>query len=86
MSRGRGIKYLRGITPAFLCWAFEPLDTHLKWVIISKINKGYSMSNTKLEVIQFHNQSLIVLNHENKPYIAIKPICENIGLNWEAQR
>ena len=44
------------------------------------------MSSTQLETIQFHNQSLIVLNHENKPYIAIKPICENIGLDWEAQR
>lgn len=44
------------------------------------------MNNTKLETIQFHNQSVIVLNHENKPYIAIKPICENIGLDWEAQR
>ena len=42
--------------------------------------------NTKLETIQFHNQSLIVLNHENKPYIAMKAVCENIGLDWEAQR
>ena len=33
------------------------------------------MSNTQLETIQFHNQSLIVLNQENKLYIAIKPIC-----------
>ena len=41
--------------------------------------------NTQLETIQFHNQSLIVLNHENKPYIAMKPVCENIGLNWAAQ-
>ncbi|XKM12656.1 phage antirepressor N-terminal domain-containing protein [Orbaceae bacterium ac157xtp] len=46
------------------------------------------MSNLaiKLETIQFHNQSLIVLNHQDKPYVAIKPICENIGLDWEAQR
>ncbi|MFQ0995623.1 phage antirepressor N-terminal domain-containing protein [Gilliamella sp. BG2] len=43
------------------------------------------MSNTKLETIQFHNQQLIVLNHENKPYIAMKPVCENIGLSWAAQ-
>lgn len=43
------------------------------------------MNNTKLETIQFHNQSLIVLNHENKPYIAMKPVCENIGLDWAAQ-
>ena len=42
--------------------------------------------NTQLETIQFHNQQLIVLNHENKPYIAMKPVCENIGLDWEAQR
>ena len=44
------------------------------------------MSSTQLETIQFHNQSLVVLNHENKPYIAMKPVCENIGLDWEAQR
>lgn len=44
------------------------------------------MSIAQLETIQFHNQSLIVLNHENKPYIAMKPICENIGLDWHAQR
>ena len=44
------------------------------------------MSSTQLETIQFHNQQLIVLNHENKPYIAMKPVCENIGLDWHAQR
>ncbi|MCX8665991.1 hypothetical protein J3U11_11170 [Gilliamella sp. B2840] len=43
------------------------------------------MSNTKLETIQFHNQQLIVLNYQDKPYVAMKPVCENIGLNWAAQ-
>ena len=43
------------------------------------------MSIAQLETIQFHNQSLIILNHENKPYIAMKPVCENIGLDWHAQ-
>ncbi|MCX8602606.1 MULTISPECIES: phage antirepressor N-terminal domain-containing protein [unclassified Gilliamella] len=43
------------------------------------------MSITKLETIQFHNQQLIVLNHQNKPYVAMKPVCENIGLDWAAQ-
>lgn len=43
------------------------------------------MSNTKLETIQFHSQQLIVLNHQNKPYVAMKPVCENIGLDWAAQ-
>ncbi|MCX8583447.1 MULTISPECIES: phage antirepressor N-terminal domain-containing protein [unclassified Gilliamella] len=43
------------------------------------------MSNTKLETIQFHSQQLIVLNYQNKPYVAMKPVCENIGLDWAAQ-
>ena len=43
------------------------------------------MSNTKLETIQFHRQQLIVLNYQDKPYVAMKPICENIGLNWATQ-
>ena len=42
------------------------------------------MSSTQLETIQFHNQSLVVLNHENKPYIAMKPVFKNIGLDWAA--
>ena len=51
---------------------------------LKKQTKDVEM-NTQLETIQFHNQSLIVLNHENKPYIAMKPVCENIGLDWAAQ-
>lgn len=45
------------------------------------------MSNisTQLETIQFHNQSLIVLNHDNKPYIEMRSVVENIGLDWGAQ-
>ncbi|WP_366940355.1 phage antirepressor N-terminal domain-containing protein [uncultured Gilliamella sp.] len=36
-------------------------------------------------MVQFHNQSLIVLNYQDKPYIVMKPVCENIGLDWHAQ-
>ena len=43
------------------------------------------MKNTTLETIQFHNQQLIVLNYQDKPYVAMKPVCENIGLDWTAQ-
>ncbi|WP_176700875.1 phage antirepressor N-terminal domain-containing protein, partial [Gilliamella sp. Fer4-1] len=43
------------------------------------------MSN-QIQLVQFHNQQISILNHNNKPYVAIKPICENIGLDWEAQR
>ena len=74
----------RGISPLSRC-SFELLIAHSKWDNY-KINEDVEMNNTKLETIQFHNQSLVVLNHENKPYIAMKPICENIGLDWHAQR
>ena len=43
------------------------------------------MSN-QIQLVQFHNQQISILNYNNKPYVAIKPICENIGLDWEAQR
>ncbi|MWN91340.1 hypothetical protein GQ597_11595 [Gilliamella sp. Pra-s65] len=43
------------------------------------------MSN-QIQLVQFHNQQISILNYNNKPYVAIKSICENIGLDWEAQR
>lgn len=36
--------------------------------------------------VKFHDQEIQVLSHEGKPYVAMKPICENIGLDWRAQR
>ena len=40
---------------------------------------------TQLINIQFHNQSLSAALVEGIPYVAMKPICENIGLQWEGQ-
>lgn len=40
----------------------------------------------KIQSIQFHDQTIQVLQHEGKPYVAMKPICENIGLNWDSQK
>ena len=39
-----------------------------------------------LSTVQFHEQSITVLNHNEKPYVAMRSIVENIGLDWEAQR
>ena len=36
--------------------------------------------------MNFHNQTLITLEKDGVAYVAMKPICENIGLDWEAQR
>lgn len=39
-----------------------------------------------IQSVTFYNQKIQVLNHEGKPYVAMKSICENIGLDWRAQR
>ncbi|WP_082990971.1 phage antirepressor N-terminal domain-containing protein [Gallibacterium genomosp. 1] len=41
--------------------------------------------NTQLQTIQFHNQSLVTFEQNGTHYTAMKPICENIGLDWTAQ-
>lgn len=41
------------------------------------------MSN--IQTVNFHNQTLSTLEIDNVHYVAMKPICENIGLNWNAQ-
>lgn len=41
--------------------------------------------NAISKVVKFNNQQLSVFLYQEKPYVAMKPICENIGLQWEAQ-
>lgn len=41
--------------------------------------------NNLPQVVKFNNQDVPVFFHENKPYVAMKPICENIGLDWNGQ-
>jgi P22_AR N-terminal domain len=40
---------------------------------------------SKLSLIHFNNQSIQVAMHDGKPYVAMKSIVENIGLDWSAQ-
>ncbi|WP_336938989.1 phage antirepressor N-terminal domain-containing protein [Acinetobacter modestus] len=42
--------------------------------------------NTKPKIVKFNNQQVPVFFQNDKPYVAMKPICENIGLNWDGQR
>lgn len=37
------------------------------------------------QTISFNNQSLITLEQNGTHYTAMKPICENIGLDWKSQ-
>lgn len=41
--------------------------------------------NSKIISLDFHGKSLITLEHNNQPYVAMKPIVEAIGLDWKSQ-
>lgn len=41
---------------------------------------------SKTVSINFHGQDLTVVTRDRVPYVAMKPICEHLGLDWEAQR
>ena len=44
------------------------------------------MSNQiSTQTVSFNNQSLITVEQNGNHYVAMKPICENIGLAWEPQ-
>ncbi len=40
---------------------------------------------TAIQVL-FNNQTITAFMHHDNPVVAMKPICENIGVNWDAQR
>lgn len=41
--------------------------------------------DTKPKIVKFNNQQVPVFFHNEKPYVVMKPICENIGLDWRSQ-
>ncbi|QTA84860.1 phage antirepressor N-terminal domain-containing protein [Desulfonema magnum] len=36
--------------------------------------------------VDFYGHTLITVRHNNAEYVAMKPVCEGMGLDWEAQR
>lgn len=43
------------------------------------------MSNYNIQTVEFHGQNIPTIFHNEKHYVGMKAICENIGLQWEAQ-
>ena len=41
------------------------------------------MSN--IQTIEFNNQQLLTVEKDGIKYVAVKPICENLGLDWASQ-
>lgn len=50
--------------------------------IIAKASNG----GNNIQTIDFNGQPLLTIELDGIHYTAVKPICENIGLNWDAQR
>lgn len=44
-----------------------------------------TLQANEIQSVSFHNQSVAVLSYQSKPYVAMKPITENLGLSWAAQ-
>ena len=42
------------------------------------------MSN--IQMINFNNQKLLTVEKDGIKYVAVKPICENLGLDWSSQK
>lgn len=43
------------------------------------------MNNLAQITVPFHNNDLIVVEYNNQPYTAMRPIVEGMGLDWKAQ-
>lgn len=43
------------------------------------------MTQHQLVTVDFQGQSIVAIVHEGKPHVALRPIVENIGLDWAAQ-
>ena len=40
----------------------------------------------KLDTVNFHGQVLQIVDREGRPYVPVKTICVNLGIDWEGQR
>lgn len=41
--------------------------------------------DAQISTVQFHEQSITVLEHSGQPYVGVRSIVENIGLDWKSQ-
>ncbi len=43
------------------------------------------MSQNKITTVDFHGQAIIAATIDGKPFVPMKPICDNIGIDWKGQ-
>ena len=44
------------------------------------------MAKATLSPVQFHGSTIFVVTHKGEPYAPIKPIVEDMGLDWRTQQ
>lgn len=44
------------------------------------------MSEYQLQPVTFHNDTLFIIDQDGEPFVPVRPICENMGLDWSSQR
>ena len=40
---------------------------------------------TELINVPFHDEEVLMIEHEGEPYVPVRPICERLGLSWSSQ-
>lgn len=50
------------------------------------ISYNRSLIMTNAITVSFQNQTITAFLHNETPVVAMKPICENLGIDWHAQR
>lgn len=43
------------------------------------------MQENQIITVEFHGQPVLAIVRDGKPYVALRPIAENIGLDWASQ-
>lgn len=46
---------------------------------------NYSTVNDQLLPVPFYDDTLVLVNHNDEPFVAMKPIVTNMGLDWKTQ-
>lgn len=41
--------------------------------------------NDQLMPVPFHGDTVVLASHDNEPYVVMRPVCDNIGVDWGAQ-
>lgn len=84
-ARAEGAARLAG-APSVSQPPFRAATTFESVAAVSKTATGArAMTQHQLVTVDFQGQSIVAIVHEGKPHVALRPIVENIGLDWAAQ-